>query len=466
MDTTHSLTIARRHNKPMQAKPIITSVDQVAASRLFKVEELSLSFSNGEQRKHERLNNGGHDVVVVMPIDQAHVYLVYEYATGFDRYELGFVKGKIDDGENAKQAANRELQEEISLGANHIHFVREVTTRPHYSTSKSSLFIAQNLYSSQLAGDEPEELQLVKWPLEQLEELFEHPDITEARTLCALSYLQHFLLKNNMNNALLLPKIVTIARDAGKAILEIYQSDFDFETKGDGSPLTIADQKAHNLIEAALQSLTPDIPILSEESYEELGDARLNWPIYWLVDPLDGTKEFIKKNGEFTVNIALIENRKPVLGVVHTPVKDITHFATIEGGAFIQTAEQTPSPIQTASLNRDKATMVASRSHMSDEVNAFQVNLAKQIKEVESISMGSSLKLCLVAEGKADYYPRLGLTSEWDTGAAQCVVEAAGGKVIAANGEPLLYSKKDILNPWFLVIGDTSVEINFEGELS
>ncbi|MFT5258457.1 MAG: 3'(2'), 5'-bisphosphate nucleotidase [Saprospiraceae bacterium] len=273
-----------------------------------------------------------------------------------------------------------------------------------------------------------------------------------------------------LNKVQTLPEIINIARAAGKAILEVYESmpesGLDFKTKGDGSPLTIADQKAHLLIEAALQKLTPQIPILSEESYHEVGDKRLNWPIYWLVDPLDGTKEFIKRNGEFTVNIALIENRKPVLGVVHTPIQGVTHFGTVEGGAFIQAGDQAPTPIRTAPLSRDNAIIVASRSHMSDEVKAFQANLATQIKQVECISMGSSLKLCLVAEGKADYYPRLGLTSEWDTGAAQCVVEAAGGKVVAPNGEQLLYSKSDILNPWFLVIGDTSVEIDFEGMIT
>ncbi len=269
-----------------------------------------------------------------------------------------------------------------------------------------------------------------------------------------------------MNKAQLLPHIVTLARDAGKAILEIYQSDFDFETKGDGSPLTIADQAAHKLIDAGLRKLTPEIPILSEESFEEIGDTRLDWPIYWLVDPLDGTKEFIKKNGEFTVNIALIENRKSVLGVVHTPVQDITHFGTIDGGAFIQSAEQAATPIKTTTFNKNKVTMVASRSHMSDEVKAFQTNLAKQIKQLDCISMGSSLKLCLVAEGKADFYPRLGLTSEWDTGAAQCIVEAAGGKVIDSTGNQLRYSKTDILNPWFLVVGDASISINFEGTIT
>ncbi len=269
-----------------------------------------------------------------------------------------------------------------------------------------------------------------------------------------------------MNKQQLLPEIIKIARAAGKEILAIYESDFDFETKGDGSPLTIADQKSHVLIEAALQTLTPDIPILSEESYHEVGDARLSWPLYWLVDPLDGTKEFIKRNGEFTVNIALIDNKQSVLGVVHTPVQDVTHFGILGSGAFVQNTTDQPRPIHTKKLDQLSATIVASRSHMSDEVKAFQINLGKHVSTVDCLNMGSSLKLCLVAEGKADYYPRLGLTSEWDTSAAQCVVEAAGGKVVDCSGQPLRYSKDDILNPWFLVIGDTGVNINCEGVIS
>ncbi len=173
----------------MRKKPTITKISTTTQSRIFRVEKVSLSYANGEQRQHERLNSDNNGIVVIMPIDEQFLYMVYEYAIGFDRYELGLVKGSIDDGETADQAANRELQEEIGYGAREISFMREVTTRPHYSTAKSSLFIAKDLYPKRLVGDEPEPLELVKWPLNNLEALFNHPDVTEARTLCALSYL-------------------------------------------------------------------------------------------------------------------------------------------------------------------------------------------------------------------------------------------------------------------------------------
>lgn len=257
--------------------------------------------------------------------------------------------------------------------------------------------------------------------------------------------------------------ICTIARDAGAEILTIYQSDFDFETKGDGSPLTLADQAAHKLIEARLTELTPEIPIVSEESIDEVRNQRLEWSVYWLVDPLDGTKEFIKRNGEFTVNIALIENGKPVVGIVYAPVLDKLFFAEMGKGAYKQEGGDTAEPISVRTLDKSQVKIVASRSHMSDEVKAFTQSIQDQGAEVELISMGSSLKLCLVADGSADFYPRLGLTSEWDTAAAHCVVEAAGGKVVDCELQPLRYTKEDILNPWFLVIGDPSIECSCEG---
>lgn len=254
-----------------------------------------------------------------------------------------------------------------------------------------------------------------------------------------------------------------IARAAGAEILTIYESDFDFETKGDGSPLTMADKKAHELIEASLMQLTPDIPVLSEESIHEIGDKRLAWSRYWLVDPLDGTKEFIKRNGEFTVNIALIESGQPTVGVVYAPVKDWLYYASLEDGAFKQIGQQTAKPIQTRSLDLKAVDIVASRSHLSEEVKQFAASVEAQAEKVELISMGSSLKLCLVAEGSADFYPRLGLTSEWDTAAAHCVVEAAGGVVVDCEDKALRYTKKDILNPWFLVVGDKNVRCNCKG---
>ncbi len=266
-----------------------------------------------------------------------------------------------------------------------------------------------------------------------------------------------------MNPAIDIGVICDTARAAGAEILRIYESDFDFETKGDGSPLTVADQKAHTLIESQLTKLTPDIPIVSEESIDEVGDTRLEWSRYWLVDPLDGTKEFIKRNGEFTVNIALIEEGKPTLGVVYAPVKDLLYYASLEAGAFKQEGHQPPVPIRTRGLSFRKVKIVASRSHLSKEVKQFAASLEAKANAVELISMGSSLKLCLVAEGVADLYPRLGLTSEWDTAAAHCIVETAGGVVVDCQNNPLRYTKKDILNPWFLVIGDTRQHYSCEG---
>ncbi len=258
-------------------------------------------------------------------------------------------------------------------------------------------------------------------------------------------------------------EICDIARAAGREIMSVYDSDFDFQTKGDGSPLTLADQKAHELIEASLKQLSPKIPVLSEESIDEYREQRLTWSRYWLVDPLDGTKEFIKRNGEFTVNIALIDQGVSVLGVVYAPVIDTIYYASIGDSAYKQLGAEAPSRISTKAFDAKNAVIVASRSHMSDEVKQFQTNLARQVDEVSLISMGSSLKLCLVAEGRADYYPRLGLTSEWDTAAAQCIVEVAGGSVLDCEGHRLAYSKQAILNPWFLVSADPRVARDCRG---
>ncbi|MGI9316268.1 MAG: 3'(2'),5'-bisphosphate nucleotidase CysQ, partial [bacterium] len=238
-------------------------------------------------------------------------------------------------------------------------------------------------------------------------------------------------------------------------ILDVYErSDFAVEIKGDGSPLTQADRGAHRLILSRLSELTPDIPVLSEESSEEVFSARTRWNRMWLVDPLDGTKEFVKRNGEFTVNIALLDAGNPVMGVVHTPVKNISHFAETGKGAFRSDSGQSAEQISVRKLDPAKAVMVASRSHAGPAVEAYRNNLAQQVEKLEIASMGSSLKLCLVAEGQADIYPRLGPTSEWDTAAAHCVVKAAGGSVTRIDGTALSYNKKNILNPWFLVGGD------------
>ncbi|MDE0867216.1 MAG: 3'(2'),5'-bisphosphate nucleotidase CysQ [Rubripirellula sp.] len=246
-----------------------------------------------------------------------------------------------------------------------------------------------------------------------------------------------------------------IARDAGEKILSVYESDdFDVESKGDGSPLTRADRLAHETIVAGLQQLTPDVPVLSEESGEKEMEDRHQWGTYWLVDPLDGTKEFIKRNGEFTVNIALVQAGRPVFGVVYAPVLD-TVFCGGEGyGAWrVDGAERQRRDISVSDYASGCATVVASRSHRGEAVEAFISRLAGRYGEPDVRSMGSSLKICLVASGEADIYPRLGPTCEWDTAAAHAVVLGAGGKVTDVAGQDLTYNKESILNPWFLVFG-------------
>ncbi|MFH1325542.1 MAG: 3'(2'),5'-bisphosphate nucleotidase CysQ [archaeon] len=251
-------------------------------------------------------------------------------------------------------------------------------------------------------------------------------------------------------------KIIGIAKKAGEAILEVYKSDFDVEYKKDEtfkegtSPLTQADKNSNEIIANELQELYPEIPFLSEESKKISYEERKNWEIFWLVDPLDGTKEFIKKSGEFTVNIALIKNRKPILGVVYVPVKDICYYAD-NNGAFKQVQDERPIKIPINYGKRNKLIVVASKNHMNKETENFISGLEKE-NEVGLANVGSSLKFCLVAEGKADIYPRLGLTSEWDTAAAHAIVNAAGKKVYQyGKDEELIYNKENLLNPWFVV---------------
>ena len=256
----------------------------------------------------------------------------------------------------------------------------------------------------------------------------------------------------HQNLAGLIEPVIAIADQASDAILEIYNSDdFGVEIKGDDSPLTKADKASHNTIVAALEQLTPDIPILSEESNAISWEERSRWPEYWLIDPLDGTKEFIKRNGEFTVNIALIQGNEAVLGVVHVPVQSRCFYGYRDGGAFEQQADGNVRPIQATADAKAPIRVVGSRSHRGELLDAY----LEKLGDHEMVPMGSSLKLCLVALGEADVYPRLGLTSEWDTAAAQAVVECAGGRVIQTDGSPLLYNaKEDILNPFFIVYGD------------
>jgi 3'(2'), 5'-bisphosphate nucleotidase len=254
-----------------------------------------------------------------------------------------------------------------------------------------------------------------------------------------------------MTPPLPLDDLLQLARAAGGAILKIYNTDFDVEHKQDNSPLTEADLASHHTIVSTLERLTPDIPILSEESAKIPFETRHSWQRYWLIDPLDGTREFIKRNGDFTVNIALIEGDRPALGVVYAPVLDRLYYGTTDAGAWRQDGKTAATPIQVVAKRRQPTRVAGSRSHAGDSLKRFLDKLGDH----ELVSMGSSLKLCLVAEGEADIYPRLGPTSEWDTAAAQAVVEAAGGQVTTLDLEPLKYNAKDsLLNPHFLVFGD------------
>lgn len=237
-----------------------------------------------------------------------------------------------------------------------------------------------------------------------------------------------------------------IARAAGEAIMTIYRQPFAVEYKQDESPLTAADKGAHEVIAAALATLTPDIPVLSEESGPEVMAERLGWSRYWLVDPLDGTKEFVARNGEFTVNIALIQDGKPVWGLVYAPVPDRLWYGGKGLGAW-RIDESGTAAIKThAHVEGEAWKVVGSRNHLSQATRDYLAPLG----EIELVSMGSSLKFCIIAEGGAELYPRLAPTCEWDTAAAQAVLEGAGGSVTQLDGSPLRYTKPDILNPWFV----------------
>lgn len=260
-----------------------------------------------------------------------------------------------------------------------------------------------------------------------------------------------------MDLATVLNDVNLIARAAGQAILEVYEhDDIAVDYKDDKSPLTLADQRSHEALEAGLTKLDMG-PILSEEGPDIDWPTRQGWNQYWLLDPLDGTKEFIKRNGEFTVNIALIRDGAPILGVVYAPVKGLLYYGAKSVGAFKQEDGEAPRPIHTspAPKQNERWVVAGSRSHQSQEFK----ELVGKIPNNEIVSMGSSLKLCLVADGSADLYPRLGLTSEWDTAAAQGVVEAAGGYVLDWDSQtPLRYNTKEsLLNPYFIVCSEPSL---------
>ncbi|MBN2439753.1 MAG: 3'(2'),5'-bisphosphate nucleotidase CysQ [Spirochaetales bacterium] len=266
---------------------------------------------------------------------------------------------------------------------------------------------------------------------------------------------------------------IIAALEAGKAIIKVYESDFSVEYKADSSPLTLADKQAHTIIKEYLTTGDDVFPVLSEEGRCIPFEERKNWEMLWIVDPLDGTKEFVNRNGEFTVNIALIQKTKPVLGVIYSPVLDKLYFGCKGKGAYVITeasnrfssisgVKEIPIetiieyaqklPIKNKKGNNTTLTIIASRSHFSGETEEYVNSLKESYSNIELISAGSSLKMCLIAEGKAHIYPRFAPTMEWDTAAGQAIVEASGGRVVLHDSEEkLAYNKENLLNPWFIV---------------
>lgn len=269
-----------------------------------------------------------------------------------------------------------------------------------------------------------------------------------------MTYRRGALLWAHMIHRINIEEINRIAREAGKAVLEVYGTEFSVDVKEDKSPLTEADRCSNAVIVSSLEKQYPEIPIISEETRAVTYPERKDWEYFWLVDPLDGTKEFIKRNGEFTVNIALVRGRTPVMGVVFQPVGDHLYYAVEGQGAWKSSGGAAAQRLSGGAhfSVKSQVTVVASRSHLTDEVRQFVSDLEAQGKKVEFISAGSSLKLCLVAEGTADVYPRLGPTMEWDTAAAHAVAIESGRRVLEhGTNRELLYNKENLLNPFFIV---------------
>lgn len=253
----------------------------------------------------------------------------------------------------------------------------------------------------------------------------------------------------------LLDPVIQVAYEAGRKIMEIYEQDYAVESKSDKTPVTEADMAADAIIINGLRALTPEFPILSEESEPFSFEERSSWPRYWLVDPLDGTREFINRNGEFTVNIALIQGQEAVIGVIYAPVVGALYYAAKGEGAYKREGLEEPQTIHVRDKCPHKVIIAGSRSYASPDFLKF----AEKLPDYEIMCMGSALKSCLVAEGRADIYARLGPTSEWDTAAAQCIVEEAGGRITRTDMTRLEYNTKDsLLNPYFFVFGDTSID--------
>ena len=256
-----------------------------------------------------------------------------------------------------------------------------------------------------------------------------------------------------------LTALIGLVEAAGEAILAIYETDFDVQAKADESPLTLADLAAHRVLAEGLADLTPDIPLFSEESEMPPFEERRTWQRYWLIDPLDGTREFVRRNGEFTVNVALIVDHQPRLGVVGVPVRRQVYVGAEGRGAYRLTRDgETQQRIPLTGRRREDGkplVVVASRSHGGERLEKYLLELEKAFGAVSRTPVGSSLKLCILAEGNADLYPRLGPTSEWDIAAAHAVLLAAGGEVWAVDGSPLTYnSRESVLNPEFFAAAD------------
>ncbi len=249
----------------------------------------------------------------------------------------------------------------------------------------------------------------------------------------------------------LYPEVLALARLAGERILEIYQMDFAIEKKADRSPLTLADLEAHRILKAGLSTLSPRWPVLSEEDTAIPWQERRNWPCYWLIDPLDGTREFVKRNGEFTVNVALIEHGKAIFGVIHAPVLEESYFGLLGVGAFSARHTNPWRRLCCRPAGHAMPRVLASRSHSDTRLEHF----IEQLGPHERLGLGSSLKFARIATGEADVYVRLGPTSEWDTAAGQCILEAAGGSVTTLDFKRLQYNQKPSLyNPFFIAFGD------------
>ena len=249
-------------------------------------------------------------------------------------------------------------------------------------------------------------------------------------------------------------QVCDLATQAGEKIMSFYANDVDISFKADASPLTAADEESHKFLTKVLQELLPASSVVSEECEGATDRSIDHSSLFWLVDPLDGTKEFVKRTNEFTVNIALMKDRLPVLGVVHAPALNLTYYGGHKLGAWRQTRGEAATPISTRKVDSSEFAIVASKDHAGPLVSA----MLARVNHPEIRSMGSSLKFCLVAEGKADIYLRDLPTMEWDTAAAQCIVEAAGGGVYSLNGEPLPYGKPGLRNPPIITVGDTSFD--------